>query len=92
MKIKNLKMTCGACPSQWEGELVDGRQLYIRYRWGYLSVRVSDGPTDNAVGGEEIFGQEVGDDLDGCMTTEEMQKHTKGVIDWVRTSVSYENE
>lgn len=36
--IEHLTQTCGACPSQWEGELEDGRMLYIRYRWGYLSI------------------------------------------------------
>jgi len=58
IKIEDLKKTCDACPSQWEGYLEDGRQVYIRYRWSRLSVRISHEPTDEefaAVRGEEIY-------------------------------------
>ena len=79
MKITELLQTCSACPSQWEAKLEDGRMLYVRYRWGYLSVCRSSYPTDNvyeAVGGEEVFGQQIGDDMNGCMSTSEMLSHT----------------
>lgn len=64
-KIKKLELTCGACPSQWEGEFEDGTPLYIRYRWGYLAV--SEGVT-----GKTTFGRQVGGGLDGTMNLEEM--------------------
>jgi len=38
IKIKNLIQTCGGCPSQWEGEDIDGNYVYIRYRWGTLRL------------------------------------------------------
>lgn len=38
IKIKNLEQTCGGCPSQWEGEDIDGNYVYIRYRWGTLRL------------------------------------------------------
>jgi hypothetical protein len=43
--IKALYMTCPACPSSWEGTLLDGRAIYIRYRWGFL--RATAGKTMN---------------------------------------------
>jgi hypothetical protein len=38
MTITKIKKTCWACPSQWEGKTKDGRAVYIRFRWGNLSV------------------------------------------------------
>ncbi len=67
MRIRNLVQTCDACPSQWDAETEDGRNVYIRYRWGYLSVDVS---------GLEVFGSGVGSGSDGCMSTREMLQHT----------------
>jgi hypothetical protein len=49
--------------------------VYVRFRHGYLSVRVSEVPTDDvydAVKGKEIFGGEISDGLDGCMEEAEM--------------------
>jgi len=69
-KLVKLVQTCFACPSQWEGKLDDGRMIYIRYRWGVLSISVSPEPTDDimdAVGGEEIFGTIMGDGFDGYL-------------------------
>ena len=56
-------MTCEACPSQWEGITDDGQEVYIRYRWGHLSVRVN---------GAEIFSRQIGDGFDGVLTTTDM--------------------
>lgn len=68
LKIASLTQTCSACPSQWEGNLEDGRMIYIRYRHGWLSVSVSPKPTTDvskAVMGESIYSESIGDDLDG---------------------------
>ena len=35
--VTELRKTCDACPSQWEGRTADGRHIYIRYRFGDLS-------------------------------------------------------
>lgn len=78
IKIKSLTQTCEACPSQWQGKTHDGQDLYIRFRWGYLSVRVH--PT-NAVQGPEVFGLEIGDnDLNGLLTTSELRRATDGIL------------
>lgn len=76
LRVQSIVMTCGACPSQWEGQFADGRYFYARYRWGQLSVSVSTESVDAAVGGEEIFAAECGDGLDGHMTTERMMEIT----------------
>ena len=73
-KIKQLRQTCRACPSQWEGILDNGLPIYIRYRWGYLSARVGVGNGDefDAVKGEELAGEQIGDQYDGLMSAEEL--------------------
>lgn len=64
MEIKSITQTCIACPSQWEGETVDGKEIYIRYRWGTLLIDLD---------GETIFEQNMGDSLDGYIEWEEVE-------------------
>lgn len=71
-RIKKLTKTCEACPSQWEGEFEDGSPVYIRYRWGYLSV-------EDIPRGEQLFGRQVEGGtwgVYGVMSTEEMLGRT----------------
>lgn len=85
LRVTELTKTCEACPAQWEGRTNDGRTVYVRYRWGYLSVRVSEQPTDNvddAVRGEEIFGRQLGDEYDGEILYHQVQRQTAGVVEW----------
>ena len=85
-KIINVKHTSTACPSQWEATLSDGRMLYFRYRWGYLSVRISDEKTDDvmdAVDGKEIFGKELDKSgWDGQLSYKKLQELTKHLIEY----------
>lgn len=77
MKVTSIVQTSTACPSQWEGTLEDGRMVYVRYRWGYLSVRVSPTPTTevlDAVDGEEVFGKEIGGGLDGWLSYSQLKE------------------
>jgi len=70
MEVVKIIKTCTACPTQYEGELEGGKMFYVRYRWGYLSIRVSKEPTKDlmdAVGGLEIYGEQHGDPLDGII-------------------------
>ncbi|MFZ4606093.1 MAG: hypothetical protein ACOYM5_07525 [Caulobacter sp.] len=53
-RIVSLTQTCPTAPSQWEGELSDGRTLYVRYRHGGLSIGIG-ATVDRAV-----------DDSDNC--------------------------
>jgi len=69
-EIRDRQCTCGACPTQYEGHLTDGRMFYIRYRYGRLAFNVSPEPTDDvydAVRAPPIFKEQVGDTLDGCI-------------------------
>lgn len=68
-----LDMTCGACPSQWEGKLEDGRFIYVRYRHSYLTVGLGESPdsaVDDSLGARWLY---MTDEIDGgVMTTETM--------------------
>jgi hypothetical protein len=78
MVISSIKQTCSACPSQWEGLLEDGRPIYMRYRWGALTIHV--GPTGgtirDALGRDPYFDQQVGDSLDGSIELTEVCRLT----------------
>jgi hypothetical protein len=82
-KVVALRQTSVACPSQWEGTLEDGRAVYVRYRYDWLSVGVGDdvdqavhsGSTDRA-----LYAGCVGAGLDGFMDLEELKFHLRGVL------------
>ena len=79
--IKSLEKTCYACSAQWEGWTNDNRQVYIRYRHGFLSVRISEEGDDTeyaAVEGEEVYGEWIGDS--GYMSLDELKTHLDGKI------------
>lgn len=86
--VKEIKMTCGACPSQWEGTTDDDRRVYVRYRYGRLSVKM--GPPGNhdewaGVRGDEIFADTLGGNLDGVLTYDELGQMTAHLIQWPET-------
>lgn len=70
-KVVKLIQTCTACPSQWEGKTDDGKSVYIRYRWGQLTVNVDNEPQ---------FHYSAADVLDGFMTFDEMAAYTRSVL------------
>ncbi len=82
-QVYELRRTCIASPSQWEGRVNDHGSIYIRYRWGTLTVRIS--MTDaNAVGVDSCFYEDdldrrTGDRLGGYMETDDMRKPLAGV-------------
>jgi hypothetical protein len=69
---KNLEQTCFACPSQWEGETVDGKKFYIRYRFGWLSLHLFKYEFADSI---VIAEMAVGPSMRGIMSFEEMQEH-----------------
>jgi len=77
--ISSIKQTCDACPSQWEGTLKDGRGFYIRYRWGWLSLRISTAENHDPVDCQEIFGMTVGHGLSGEISEPDMIEHLKDI-------------
>lgn len=76
----NFRMTCSACPSQWEGKADDGRVIYVRFRHGEFTAGIGK-TLDDAVAagyikfvsqGELICAEAT--DGDGHMTTAEMEE------------------
>ena len=74
MKLRTLEKTCEACPAQWEGQLEDGRYVYVRYRWGVLRVGMGD-TKDQAIGDRGSC-TDFHDRFHGTMDTEAMLGHT----------------
>jgi hypothetical protein len=83
-RVVELVMTCEMSPAQWEGRTNDGRRIYVRHRWDYLSVRLGppgDDDVMSAVGGEEIVGLTV--DLDADDSAEaKMKRLTRHAVEW----------
>jgi hypothetical protein len=74
----DLKQTCVMSPSQWKARTGDDRPVYIRYRHGYLSVRIGPqgGDTWSAIDAEEWFGEQLAGDDDPGIELEEVQRVT----------------
>ena len=80
-----LEQTCGACPSQWEGKLADGRGIYIRFRYGRLTLTFFEGDEYCAAPDETMqchLVWESDDEWDGVMDTSEMMGHTNLLVNW----------
>lgn len=77
MKFTNLvttyTLTCGACPTQYEGTLHDGRCFYFRYRGGIASLGIGDSAAA-AVADPNTVEDRIGDYLDGSMTEPEFRE------------------
>lgn len=74
LRGSTVRMTCEVSPSQWEGETADGQHLYVRFRWGELTVGLgadSDQAIDNSAGWDgnpPAFSHQIGDPLSGQIT------------------------
>lgn len=79
VKVTEIRRTCFACPSQWEGKTASG-YVYIKFRWGKLSVR-SGATVQDAVAAPAIFEWHDADDYNGLMDYDELKKITAGVLD-----------
>jgi hypothetical protein len=74
LQIATVTQTCGACPSQWEGQLVDGRPIYIRFRHAELSVRIGKpgAGIESAINSPDWFTWESDNGLDGEISLDEV--------------------
>lgn len=77
-----VQKTCEACPAQWEGLTDDDREVYVRYRWGWLSVLVGNPTIDFSKCEQEVFAKKLGDEYDGCLDYDELRAATVGSIKW----------
>lgn len=78
--ITKIKRTCWACPSQWEGKAKDGKAVYIRLRWGHLSVYVGKSIGDAIRNNKIIFEWHDKDHWNGLMENSQLAKLTRGVL------------
>lgn len=65
--ITQLERDCIACPTAWIATTDSGKELYVRYRWGDLTVKTRDDER------EEIYRKDFGGAFDGHMTVYELQ-------------------
>jgi len=81
--VKKIEQTCFACPSQREGYTDDDQCIYIRFRWGFLSVRIGS-PGDKSdfagVRGKEILRKQLGDSYLGFLEYEDLVKAASEII------------
>lgn len=78
MRVIELIQTCLACPSQWEGKTNDNREIYIRYRWGRLSIDLGQEGVEHLKhsdlrGMNVLFEEKIGDEFDGVLEYEELK-------------------
>lgn len=72
--VTKLTKTCGACPAQWEGKTVDGAFVYVRYRYGRLTVSLSRESMADAVVATPSFLVSHGDRLNGWMEEDTLRR------------------
>jgi len=90
MKISKLIRTCTACPSSWEGKTDDNRDVYIRFRWGDLSVRLGEPGIDYLSNNSKktifdmsaVLGEQISDPLDGLLEYYELQSLLSRKLGW----------
>lgn len=76
VEVYDLRRTCIASPSQWEGRMGERGTIHIRYRWGVLSVTIA--PLGANITGPDtlLYEAEIGhalhDRLGGHLETDAM--------------------
>jgi hypothetical protein len=78
--VTTLVQTCNACPTQWEGATTDGRTIYVRFRWGYLTIGLGN-TLDEAVD-DLTFDVAFGDNLLGVLSFDQLKTITAGHFVW----------
>jgi len=83
MKKARLRQTCEGCPSQWEGWTDKHEPVYIRYRWGHLTVAVGEvGQEIKEMYGENNFlSEDIDSEFDGVLSFEELKKELERKLD-----------
>jgi len=77
VEVYDLCRTSVASPSQWEGRVGNHGSIYIRYRWGRLTVRLATAAGDVSAPDTCIYDEDIGagtvDRLGGFLETDQMQ-------------------
>ena len=53
-KVVKLKCISQGCPEQWEGELSDGRSVYVRERHGEVRIEIDGEVTHREAGHDAL--------------------------------------
>ena len=81
IRISRVIQTCERNPSQWEGSTEDGDYLYVRYRWGCLSIGMGK-TKEEAVRNSNIMHEQLGASRDGDLKYAKLREVTKELIEW----------
>lgn len=76
MEVTDIIETCGGCPSSWTARTIkDNRPVYIRFRWGCLSITVGD-PEDSDVDDNSniVYDEQISDGMDGIISWNKVEK------------------
>ena len=68
IKLKNIEETCFGCPTTFDGETVDGRRFYCRYRGGQMRFEID---------GVVVLRFDYGERFDGSCSWEEFKEEAK---------------
>jgi hypothetical protein len=83
--VVSAHMEFPLCPTVYVGTTDDGATVYVRYRFGLLSVRMdSRNPAPNGgAGGRRIFEEKLDPkELDGWLEYDDLRKITADWIEW----------
>jgi hypothetical protein len=81
-RVSRLTQTSERDPSQWEGRTFDGLFVYVRYRWGWLTISSGTTAAQAVMNDNNLFEKQLGDRLDGKLEYERLREVTAGVIEW----------
>lgn len=77
MKLKTIICTNRCCPSQWEAYTEENKAIYIRYRFGQLTIQISKpgGTISDAINRDTlIYSEQIGLEFDGVISEAEVMK------------------
>jgi hypothetical protein len=83
--VSTVTETFCACPNTYSGKTTNGDTIFVRYRWGHLSIRLqAGGIVDDSEGsnGESVFELDYGGKFDGILGYEELRNLTEEIIQW----------
>ena len=85
VRVVKIVKTLEASPAQWDGMTDDNRQIYVRYRWGCLTIELGvagDMSEYAAVNGEKILSMKHGGKYQGVMEYSELKELSASVVEF----------
>lgn len=82
IRVLELTQTCPGGPSQWEGRTEEGLVVYVRYRWGCLSIGYGATLEEAVRNTNNLFEKQLGDKLDSTLQYNQLRHATTGLIEW----------